>query len=99
MAELHFLPRFHEDLQDIWLTIAAEDIAAADRMLTAIYDRCQLLARHPDAGPRRPEIAPDCRCLVEGTYLILYRRVGRRVTLVRAIHGQRRIKPDHFSTD
>lgn len=96
MVELHYLPQFHEDLQEIWLAIAVDDISAADRILFAIYDRCEILTTDPNAGPRRPDISSECRCLVEGTYLILYKHAHDRVTLVRAMHGHRELTSRDF---
>lgn len=91
MTELHYLPSFHRDAEGIWLNIAEEDIAAADRVLDCIYDRCLILRDYPAAGPPRVDIAADCRHLVEGNYLILYRYSETRVTLVRVLHSRRQI--------
>lgn len=96
MVDLHFLPQFHRDVEDIWLAIARDDTAAADRMLLELYDRCLILERYPDAGPARPDIASGCRHLTAGTYLILYRYEEGSVTLVRALHGRRQITSELF---
>lgn len=96
MTELRFLPSFHRDVEDIWLAIARHDVAAADRMLSRLYERCLVLRDHPDAGPARPDIAVDCRHLVEGSYLVLYRREPTVVTLVRALHARRDLTSDVF---
>ena len=96
MAKLTYLPRFHADLSDIWLYIAQDNPAAADRMVDKLFNRCKLLEDHPEAGPARPDIAPDCRMLVEGRYLILYRIAGQTVELVRALDGAQRLDADHF---
>lgn len=96
MIELHYLPSFRRDAEDIWLTIAEHDIASADRVLAGIYRRCLILKDHPAAGPPRVDIAADCRQLVEGNYLILYRLSTTRVVLVRALHGRRHITDSLF---
>ena len=81
-----------DDLLEIWRTIAADNPAAADRVLDAIERKCQLLAMFPEAGPARDDIAPGLRYLVQGSYLILYRVAGSRVLIARVVHGRRQLK-------
>jgi toxin ParE1/3/4 len=64
--------RADDDLGRIWREIAIENEPAADRILSAIGDKFDLLARHPRIGPRRPDIHRSARMLVHGNYLILY---------------------------
>ena len=89
MTTLLALPQFENDLLDIWLTIAADNPAAADAMVDRLWDRCQGLIQHPKLEPMRSDIAIDCRQLTVGSYLILYRISGNTVELVRAVHGHR----------
>ncbi len=84
------------DLEDIWLTIAADNPTAATRMVRAIGARIDQLAMYPRLGPRRPEIRPTVRMLVEGPYLILFETHPNtdkgpvdRVEVVRVVHGRR----------
>ncbi len=65
-------PAAERDLEDIWLTIAADSPAAATRTLQAIAAKIERLADHPRMGPRRPDIRPAARMAVEGPYLVLY---------------------------
>ena len=83
--------RARADLDDIWLNIALDNPAAADRMIDRIVARCQVLAEHPRLGPARPEIAHDARALVVGDYLALYRVDGADASIVRVVHGARRL--------
>jgi toxin ParE1/3/4 len=80
------------DLIDIWLAIAADDPAAADRMLDRLEQRCMALTRHPRLGRGRPDIGTGARCLVERPYLILYRIAGPEVVIVRVLHGAREMQ-------
>lgn len=84
-------PQVEEDLLDIWLFIAKDSIAAADRLIDAIEERCLLLADYPEIGPARPEIGPDIRALSVRDHLVLYRRTEGRVEIVRVVHGARRL--------
>lgn len=88
-VKVEYQPAAESDLDDIWLTIALNNPAAADRVIDAIHDRAKLLSNFPELGPERPDIAPDLRVLVEGSYLILYRVTETSVEIVRVVHGAR----------
>ena len=81
-----------EDLIDIWLYIAHDDIRAADRLLDDIEDKFSLLAGQPRLGPARPDIAPELRYLPVRRYLILYRIVPGGIEIVRVVHGARDVR-------
>lgn len=98
LAELLWNPQALEDLMDIYVTIGLENAGAAERIYTAIEGRVGLLAGVPRMGPRRPEIAPTARMLVEGFYLVLYElhpdtEEGsvERVEIVRVVDGRREL--------
>jgi toxin ParE1/3/4 len=97
VISLNYLPKFEEDVLDIWSYIAQNDPRTADRFVEKIYERCLILRAHPKAGPSRPDIAADCRHLVVGPVLILYRHRPDAVDLVRALHGKREIEDEMFS--
>jgi toxin ParE1/3/4 len=65
-------PAAEQDIEDIWLTIAADNLSAATRVVRAIGKRIDQLAVYPRLGPRRPDLQPAARVLVEGPYLILF---------------------------
>ncbi|GJE58256.1 type II toxin-antitoxin system RelE/ParE family toxin [Methylobacterium trifolii] len=64
-----------QELLDIYVTIGLENSAAAERIYDRIEERTGHLADHPRMGPRRPDIRPAVRVLVEAPYLILYEAV------------------------
>jgi toxin ParE1/3/4 len=66
VALVVFTPRARANLDDIWLNVALDNSAAADRLIDRMIDRCQGLAARPHLGPDRPEIAPDSRAIVVG---------------------------------
>jgi toxin ParE1/3/4 len=78
-----------EDLLDIWLYIAHDDVRAADRLLDEIEEKFLLLAEQPALGPARPDIAPGFRYLPVRRYLILYRQITGGIEVVRVVHGAR----------
>jgi toxin ParE1/3/4 len=72
IAELTWHPQAREDLLDIYVTIGFDNPEAAKRFYATIETRAATLVHHPRLGPRRPDIRPSVRMLVEGPYLVLY---------------------------
>ena len=89
MRRVLFTRAAREDLIDIWTHIAADDPAAADRMLDRLEEAASHLAHNPQMGPARDDIRPGLRYLVSGSYLLLYRTLGDGIEIVRAVHGRR----------
>ncbi|WP_244601508.1 MULTISPECIES: type II toxin-antitoxin system RelE/ParE family toxin [Rhodoplanes] len=71
MIRLVYTRRADADIRAVWRHVAAENESAADRILIALMDRIESLRRHPRLGPRRPDIRPAARVLVEGHHLVL----------------------------
>jgi toxin ParE1/3/4 len=93
VAEIFVSRRAEADLREIWRYIAAENPAAADRVLLRIDERIQLLQRFPEIGVLRSDIRRGMRMLVEGNYLLLYEYDARvdEVDLVAVIDGRREL--------
>jgi len=54
-------PAAERDLEDIWLTIAPNNVRAATRLLRSIGKKIELLADFPRLGTRRPPTS-DLTC-------------------------------------
>jgi toxin ParE1/3/4 len=91
MPKIERTARAEEDLIDIWVYIAHDDIRAADRVLEEIEHRFFLLADQPRLGRERPDIAQELRYLPVRRYLILYREIPGGIEVVRVVHGARDI--------
>jgi toxin ParE1/3/4 len=91
VAELVTSRRAEEELRQIWRYIAAENPAAADRLLLRLDEKLQLLRDFPGLGTLRSDIRPRLRMLVEGNYLLLYEHdpASDIVELVSVIDGRR----------
>jgi len=89
MARVVFTKQAREDLIDIWLHIAEDDPAAADRVLDRLDESARHLVDHPEMGAARDDIRPGLRYLISGSYLLLYRITDAGVEIVRAVHGRR----------
>jgi toxin ParE1/3/4 len=93
---LRWRPQAREDLLVIYEFIGLGNPAAAERLFTSIEDKAAMLVNHPRMGPRRPDIHPAARILLEGPYLILYRTQPdtddgpiSEVEIVRVVDGRR----------
>lgn len=78
-----------DDLIDIWVSIAIDSEAAADRVLDEIGARLDLLPDFPEMGVERNDIRAGLRMLVVRDYLVLYRLQPQHIEVVRVIHGRR----------
>jgi toxin ParE1/3/4 len=80
-----------EDLIDIWVFVARDDLRAANRLLEQIYEKCQLLSHSPKAGRKRPELDRSIRSFPIGNYVIFYRERAAGIEVARVLHGRRDI--------
>lgn len=80
-----------EDLEEIWLYIAADNIIAADALLDKLVAKSALLAYNPELGRARPEIHEGLRSVPVGNYILFYRPEPGGIELTRVLHGARDI--------
>ena len=99
MSKVSFTRRAREDLLDIWLYIAPQNPAAADRVYDHIEESCLLLRTHPQLGPMRAEIAESARALVIERWLVLYRLIEDGVQVVRIVDGSRDLTKIEWSPE
>ena len=79
--------RAERDLKDIWLIIAEHNLDNADRFLLQLDLRIGSLVEFPDRGADRSELGHGVRMLVEGNYLIFYRKISLSVEVLRVVYG------------
>jgi toxin ParE1/3/4 len=89
MARLLKTPTAVKDLVEIGSYIAADNPAAADRLLDKIDETLGLLAEFPGLGRAREELGRNLRCLPIGKYLLFYITIDDGIELIRVIHGAR----------
>jgi toxin ParE1/3/4 len=77
------------DLDEIWMFIARDDIAAANRVIDNLTSRLPLLAASPRMGRDRKELGAGLRGHVVGNYLIDYRETPPGIFVLRILHGAR----------
>jgi toxin ParE1/3/4 len=81
----------HLDLVEAAFRIAEENPTAADRWLDMVNGKCRSLARMPEPGRKRPDLAPDLRSLPVGNCVIFYRPIPGGIQVIRVLHGARDI--------
>ena len=89
MAEIVRAPAALRDLDEIWDYIARDNVAAADKSLRRIRERCELVAKQPLSGHIRDELGENVRCFIVGKYVVFYRPFDRGIEVIRVIHGSR----------
>jgi toxin ParE1/3/4 len=82
--------RANTDIVRICDRIAKDNPTAADRLDEEIHEAIQLLAKFPGMGHRRADVR-DNRYLfwAVGSYVIAYRVKGKKLVVVRVLHGSR----------
>jgi toxin ParE1/3/4 len=89
MYEIKRSPLLRDDLIEIWLYIAQDNPAAADRVLDKLEQKFSILAANPRIGRLRSDIGPDVRSFAVGNYIVLYRERTGGIEIGRVIHGKR----------
>lgn len=63
MTRIRFTSSAEADLLELWLTIAEENLLAADESLDVIQATVSLLGSQPEMGRLRPELADGIRSI------------------------------------
>lgn len=82
-------PRAELDLLEIWLFIAEDSPAAADRFLDLLAQKCETLAEAPEIGPLREDLSPRLRSFPVKRYVIFYRPIDSGIEVVRVLSAYR----------
>ena len=92
MAAVEFAQSADNDLLEAWLTIAEDNMAAADKMLQTIEHEANTLAQQPKMGRARPELGDAVRSWPTSTpYILYYLPQPDGITVLRALHHARDI--------
>ncbi|MCB9953844.1 MAG: type II toxin-antitoxin system RelE/ParE family toxin [Planctomycetaceae bacterium] len=89
MAEVVWTLEAARCLEDIHDYIAADNPSAADRVVTGIYEKVQLIGAHPRLGQRYEPIADrEVRQTIYGHYRIAYLIVDEQhIEVLGVFHG------------
>lgn len=85
--------RAQRDLADVIAIIAEDNPAAAEHFLDLVLERYAALAKNPEMGRERPELAHTIRSFPLGEhYLIFYRPIADGILVLRFLHSARDIE-------
>ena len=91
-----FTPEAAADLFDIWSYVASDNVEAAERVETAIYDACSFVAQAPLSGQMRKNLtnSPVRFWTVQRfpNYVLVYRPDTSPLQVIRILHGKRNIQ-------
>jgi toxin ParE1/3/4 len=80
------------DAAEIWLYVAEDSVAAADRLTDSFDEKLKMLAEAPGLGTKRDELLPGLRSFPVGSYLLFYREVSGGIEVARIVHGARDLR-------
>jgi toxin ParE1/3/4 len=92
MGQVIQSPEAQNDLIEIWLYIAVNNQAAADRLIATIDEKLALLSDSPQMGIACEELGTSLRSFPVGKYILFYRLINGGIELARVIHGARDIE-------
>ncbi|MEM9927060.1 MAG: type II toxin-antitoxin system RelE/ParE family toxin [Cyanobacteria bacterium P01_D01_bin.50] len=81
-----------KDLEDIWSYIATNNTRAADNLFDKLREKFAQLAKFPQMGKRREDLAIYLRSFPVGSYLIFYRIIDEGIEIVRIVHSSQDIE-------
>jgi len=90
-------PLARHDLLEIWTFIAADNPAAADRLLDRFNKALSTLARKPLMARARPELEVDLRSFSVGNYVFFFRPLADGILVVRILGRHLDIAPEDFA--
>ena len=97
LKRIRFTQAARRDLAEIYLYIANDSIAAADKHRDRLTQRCLALIDQPRIGSKRDNIRPGLRSLAVGDYAIFYRVENKgRVAILRVVHCKRDLSKIDF---
>ncbi len=98
MARVRKTVLAEQDLEEIWLYIAADNLVAADAPIDRVAEKSALLAKDSKLGRARPEIFEGLRSFPVGNYILFYRPEPGGIELTRVLHGARDL-PSEFRAE
>jgi len=86
-------PEARNYLQEIWVYVAQDNPAAADKLEADIHAACELLVKSRHLGHKRPELTeePVLFWPVRGQYLVIYLADAQPLKIVRILPGARNV--------
>ena len=85
MARFRVSRQAKDDLLEIWVYVATDSAANADRLYRILHGKLTSLGDSPYMGRSRPELGPGIRSFPVGNYVVFYRVLPDRIEVVRVL--------------
>jgi len=92
MSRFRISTQAARDIEDIWKYLAPNNLKAADTLFDTLRESFPKLAKFPQMGKLRGELAPFLRSFPVKNYLIFYRPIDEGIEIVRILHGSQDIE-------
>lgn len=89
MSAAEYSPKAVDDLKRIFDFIAADRPKAATKIIKRVLDAGDTLAKFPELGLRRDELAQGLRAFVVGSHVIYYLQQPLGIRIERVLHAAR----------
>ncbi len=89
MNRVAFTDLANDDLIDIWVNIAPDNEAAADRLVDDIHELTRTLVTFPLMGRNADQLRNGARVFLHGDYLVVYRPMDYGIAVLRVSHAAR----------
>ncbi|MBD2629816.1 type II toxin-antitoxin system RelE/ParE family toxin [Trichormus variabilis] len=92
MSQFRISTQATRDIENIWKYVAQNNSKAADKLFDILRTTFPKLAKFPQMGIERPELAAFLRSFPVKSYLIFYRPIDQGIEIVRILHGSQDIE-------
>ena len=91
MSEPRLGRQAHEDMREIWQSVARRNEEKADRLLDTIREAMRTHAQFPLIGRQRDDLLPGIRSFVVSDFTVVFRPVDDTIEVLRVVHGSRNL--------
>lgn len=83
-----------QDLNDIAEYIALDKVSAAEKLISKIFSRVELLEDSPNSGRKPPELEKNSRYreVIVGPCRIFYRSTKKEIVILHVMRGERLLR-------
>lgn len=92
MSQFRISTQAAQDIENIWEYVAPNNLKAANRLFDTLRESFPKLAKFPQMGRERTELAPFLRSFPVKNYLIFYRPIDEGIEIARILHGSQDIE-------
>lgn len=92
MSRFRISTQAAQDIENIWKYVPPNNLKAANKLFDTLRESFPKLAKFPQLGRERSELAPFLRSFSVKNYLIFYRPIDEGIEIVRILHGSQDIK-------